>query len=474
MSIHAITRAEPDRPAKSRLPLLFALLLAVVWGAAAALWTPRGPLTNTQALWSIAISAGVGFGAGRLLRSRWSVLITPCAYAMSLELCRLSVSGPSVDPPHPSLFGAVALVAGRGVHALLSLLPMALAAACACGFRRRRGRVLAGVWTLVLALVTVAVAVPARTEAIPGGVAELRHVDVNGHRLNVMIRGRDPGKPVLLFVPGAPGGSEVGAMRAHLTGLESHFVVATLDRRGGGASYPALDPTATVTPAGGVADILAVTDYLRSRFQRDRIVLLAHSGGSLLGVLAAAQHPEKYSAYVGTGQAVDVEASDQIFYDDILAWARRSGKTDVAGRLERQGRPPYRSFWPYETFMLYENEAYAQRAAPLEIAGPEYTLLQKVHTLNAIMDTWNALYPREQGIDLRRDVPELKIPAYFIQGSTEMRGLSVLFGEWYADLRAPAKQLVTIPGAGHRAMFEEPGRFVTALTTLLAAAPPTS
>ncbi len=467
MSIHAIPQAAPVRATTSRPRLLTVLLLAAGWGASAALWTPRGPLTNAQALWSIVISAGLGFGAGRLLRSRWAVLITPMAYVVSLELVRLNVSGPSVDPPHPSLFGAVALVTGRGLHGLLSLLPMALAAAYGCGFRRRRGRILAGVWTVVLALVTAAVAVPARTGAIPGGVAELTHVEANGHRLGLMIRGRDPAYPVLLFVPGAPGGSEIGAMRAHLSGLESHFVVATLDRRGGGGSYGALDPVSTMTPAENVADILAVTDYLRSRFGRDRIVLLAHSGGSLLGALAVYQHPEKFSAYVGTGQAVDVEASDQIFYDDILAWARRNGKTDVAHTLEKQGRPPYRGFWPYETFMLHETEAYAQRSAPLEIAGPEYTLLQKAHTLNAIMDSWDALYPREQDVDLRREVPELKVPAYFIQGGNEMRGLSVLFAQWYAGLRAPAKQLVTIPGGGHRAMFEEPDRFVAALTTLL-------
>ncbi|BCY12473.1 alpha/beta fold hydrolase [Actinoplanes sp. L3-i22] len=464
MSIREITPAAPPR-AKARLTA--AVLIAATWGIAAALWTPRGPLTNTQALLSIAISAGVGFGAGLLLRSRWAIFTTPLVYGVSLELVRAHVSGPSVDPPHASLFGAVALVTGRGVHGLLSLFPMALAAAYACGFRRRRGRILAGAWTFALVLVAAAVAVPARTDGIPGGVAELTHVDVHGHRLGLMIRGRDPAGPVLLFVPGAPGGSETGAMRAHLSGLESHFVVATLDRRGGGASYAALDPTSTVTPEDSVADILAVTDYLRSRFHRDRIILLAHSGGSLLGVLAAHQHPEKYSAYVGTGQAVDVEASDQIFYDDILAWARTNGKPDVVRALERQGRPPYPDFWPYETFTLHEAEAYAQRSAPLEINGPEYTLLQKAHTLNAIMDTWDALYPREQDIDLRRDVPELAIPAYFVQGGNEMRGLSVLFEEWYAGLRAPVKQLVTIPGGGHRAMFEEPDLFITTLTSLV-------
>ncbi|BCJ40381.1 hypothetical protein GCM10010168_32410 [Actinoplanes ianthinogenes] len=450
-----------------RLRWAAAVLAAAAWGVAAAFWTPRGPLTTAQALWSMVISAGVGFGAGRATRSRWAILATPFAYAISLEIARADVTGPSVDLPHPSPFGVIAVVAGRGLHGLLALFPMALAAAYGCGLRRRRGRLLAGALTAILALIAVAVAVPARTPGVPGGVADLTLVDANGHRLRLMIRGQDPARPVLLYVPGAPGGSEIGLMRTHLSALESHFVVATLDRRGGGGSYPALDPTSTMTPQDSVADILAVTDYLRSRFQRDRIVLLAHSGGSLLGALAARQHPEKYSAYVGTGQAVDLEASDQLFYDDIRAWAGTAGHPEVVRALERQGRPPYRDFWSYEPFLLYANQAYAQRPPSFELGVPEYTLVQRAHTLNALMDTWAALYPREQDLDLRREVTELAVPAYFVQGENEMRGLSVPFGEWYEQLRAPAKRLVTIPGGGHRAIFEEPDRFVAALTGLV-------
>ncbi|MBG0567447.1 alpha/beta fold hydrolase [Actinoplanes aureus] len=437
------------------------VLLAAGWGAAAALWTPRGPLTNAQALWSIVISAAVGLAAGRVTRSRWAIITTPLAYAAALELTRLPITGPSVDAPHLSAFGLVALLSGRGVHGLLSLLPMAIGAAYGAGPRRRIPIALA---TAALLAVTVAVAVPARTAAIPGGVAEL--TSVSG--LGVLIRGADTTRPVLLFVPGTPGGSETGAMRRHLAALEQDFVVATLDRRGGGASYPELDPAGRVTVDSTVADILTVTDYLRTRFHQDRIHLLAFSGGSIPGALAAHRAPQKYRAYVGTGQAVDLRASDQLFYTDILAWAKSSGRDDVVTRLSEQGPPPYADFWGYEPFLLHESEAYDQKPPAFEIGVPEYTLLHKAHTLTAIMDTWSVLYPRMQDTDLRRDVPRLVVPAYFIQGGNEMRGLSVLFDEWYAALAAPAKRLEVLPGAGHRAMFEEPDRFAATLRTLLA------
>ena len=319
-----------------------------------------------------------------------------------------------------------------------------------------------GVLTVAMLAVTVAMALPARTAPIPGGVAELASVD----GLGLMIRGVDARRPVLLFVPGPPGGSERAAMRRHLAGLERHFVVATLDRRGGGASYPALGDR-EVSVETEVADIAAVTDHLRRRFGQDRIYLLGHSGGSIPSVLAVRDRPERYRAYIGTGQAVSVADHDRRFHADILAWARATGRDDVARTLADQGPPPYDDVYAYETIMTYGPEAYGQRGAAYDVGVPEHTLLQKAHTLTSILDTWDVLYPRMQDVDLRADAPRLGVPVYFVQGANEMRGLAVVFDDWYADLQAPARHLELVPGAGHRVMFEEPERFTTFLARVL-------
>lgn len=437
-----------------------------MWGVAAGLWTPRGPLTNSQALWSVVLSAAVGVAAGWLTRSRWAMVLTPAGFVLALEAARWGTV-----PLHLSVLGVLTAVTGRGLHGLLSVLPMALGAVYGAALARRGDprpvrRVVAGLLTAATLALTVAVAIPARTPPIPGprSVAEL--TSVGG--LGVLIRGADTSLPVLLLVPGAPGGSETGAVRRHLGALERHFVMATLDRRGGGASYPALDPTRQVTLDGGVDDIVAVTDYLRRRFHQDKIYLLAHSGGSIMGALAVKRRPELYRAYIGTGQAVNLPESDRIFYTDLLAWARRTGRGDLTRRLTDQGPPPYPDVFSYEPIMLYENDVYAQSGPGFEIDVPEYTLLQKAHTLTALLETWAVLYPRMQGADLRRDVPSLAVPAYFVQGAGEMRGLAVLFGQWYPALRAPAKRLFVLDGAGHRAIFEQPARFAEIMDRIVA------
>ena len=54
--------------------------------------------------------------------------MAPVVFAVAFE-SRTPLGGPTVDAPHLSTYGVFALVVGRGLHALLSLLPIVVGAA---------------------------------------------------------------------------------------------------------------------------------------------------------------------------------------------------------------------------------------------------------------------------------------------------------------------------------------------------------
>lgn len=485
--------------ADARLRWAVALGLPAAYGVLAGLWTPRGPLTTVEALAAMVLGLSVGVGAGLVLRSRWAMLVAPVVFVVVFELLRLGLSGPTVDGIHlTSTYGVMALVVGRGVHGLLTLLPMVLGAALgAAAARRRTGpadgrvtvgawmrRVVAGVTALVLVAIAALVARPASTDPIvdaagtpvPGSVAELTTVDVGDHELGLMIRGRSAESPVMLFLAGGPGGSELGAMRRHSEALEDDLVVATLDQRGTGTSYDQLDPTGTMTLDQAVDDVVAVTEYLVDRFDEQKIYLVGQSWGTTLGVLAVQEHPELYAAFVGVGQMVSQRATDVRFYDDKLAWARANGDTDLVATLEANGPPPYTDVLAYEAALSGEMDVHPYDHSDNDegmgqmsenIFVEEYTLLDQAHIFAGTLDVFSVLYPQLQDIDFRTQAASLDVPVYLAEGRHEAPGRLVYAEEWFDLLRAPSKRMTWFETSGHRPLWEQPDEFDALMTTVL-------
>ena len=451
---------------------------------------PRGPVSATDALMSLPVCLAVGLISGFALRSRWALLVAPLAFAGVFELVRLGESGPTVDSIHlGTAYGVIAFISGRGVHFVLALLPMVLGAAFGAGIARRAGgvaasrrhrvgrdsrRVMAGATALVLLALAVFITIPAGTaqirdasgDVVPGSIAELVSVEVDGSEQAVMIRGRSTENPVLLFLAGGSGGSEIGSMRNLSEGLEQDFVVATWDQPGSGKSVGALDPRMTLDDM--VADTIAVTQYLRERFGEQKIYLVGNSWGTILGVLTARQSPELFHAFVGAGQMVSCVETDRMFYEDTLAWADREGSADLAKTLRANGPPPYEDTLKYEAALSHEHDwnvypgqdALSQKGEmPGNIMVEEYSLMEKLRLMGGMLDTFCTLYPQLDGVDLRRDAASLDVPVYLVQGSHEARGRAVPARAWFEMLTAPDKQLIVFEQSGHKPSFEETGRF---------------
>jgi pimeloyl-ACP methyl ester carboxylesterase len=137
---------------------------------------------------------------------------------------------------------------------------------------------------------------------VPGSTPEKVFTDINGLRQGMFIQGKNATHPVLLYLHG--GLPEYFLTERHPTGLGDDFTVAWWEQRGAGLSWRPGIPPESMPAEQFIADTLAVTDYLRDRFGKDKIYLMAHSGGTFIGLQAAARAPQAYCAYIGVAQMV--------------------------------------------------------------------------------------------------------------------------------------------------------------------------
>jgi len=468
--------------------------IAALTGMLIAVVMPRGPVTTSQALLLMATGLVTGVAAGFVMRSRWAMPLGPVAHVAAFELSRIGADGPTVDGIHlDTTFGIIAFLVGRGVYGILGLLPMilgvaygaALARRLTAGTAQRRSgwsyaafftrRTFGALTTAGVIALAVWIAIPPSVppvvgpdgKQIPGSVAELTKVTLGGHDQWIEIRGASPDLPVLLYLSGGPGQSDLAFSRAILEPLTQDFLIVGWDQRGTGTSYPALDPE-TLTLEQAIADTIELSEYLRVRFDEQKIYLLGESWGSTLGVLAAQQRPDLYHAFIGSGQMVSQRVPDQMIYDDLPAYAEQAGDTPLADTLRGFGPPPYGSILDYGYVMTqYEKiegeydppQSYVDRVEDAGVGfwgmmGSEYAPIDKVNLFRGLLDMSSVMYPQLQGIDFRTDVPSLDVPIYLFDGAHELRGRRELAHEWFAIVDAPDKQMFTYENAGHAVAFE--------------------
>lgn len=306
------------------------------------------------------------------------------------------------------------------------------------------------------------------------GIAEAGYVRIGGIDQWVQIRGQDRANPVLLCVHGGPGGTWIP-----VTGLflpwEKDFTVVLWDQRGAGKSLKASGPAiaATLSVDRMAQDGIEVAEYLRTHLKQDKIILLGHSWGSILGVNMVKRRPDLFHAYVGTGQVGDLPRSTAAEYVRLLDQARAAQDAETLQALTGIGAPPFADLREAAVYFkaIEQYQPAADRTAmtlmqkTLTSPPPDYSLRDVFHQARGFMavPTWR-VYEEMLGTKLASLGPDFGVPMFFFQGTDDPVTSAPLAEEYFSTLQAPRKELVRLEGGGHFAVWSMADQFLKELT----------
>ena len=310
--------------------------------------------------------------------------------------------------------------------------------------------------------------------AAESGVDDALFVDIGGVPQWVTIRGQDRKNPVILVLHGGPGSAIAGLWPAFVP-WESEFTVVQWDQPGAGRTFRAAGRMipADLTVESMVDDGIELAEWLRRRLDKDKIVLLGWSWGSVLGVHMVKARPDVFAAYVGTGQVVALQEGEAIAYTNVLAKARLRGDDTAIAELEALGPPPYAGLEEIETqrkwATLYELGMPLEAAFVLpQLFAPRTELADIYDMARATLASGRHFVGEEMNgpmteIDLRRIGPDFALPMFVIQGTADDFTPSELSRAWLGSLVAPQKAFVPIEGSGHFALTERNEEFLRIL-----------
>jgi pimeloyl-ACP methyl ester carboxylesterase len=307
----------------------------------------------------------------------------------------------------------------------------------------------------------------------PNGVEEAAFLRIGGIDQWVQIRGENRDNPVILFVHGGPGNSET-PLSSLFRPWEKYFTVVMWDQRCAGKTFTrnGAESCKSLSIASAAHDGEELADYLRHRFHKDKIVLLGHSWGTIVGVRMVKDRPDLFSAYVGTGQAVSIAQKEPEIYARTMARLRAVHDEAGMAALRKAGPPPYKSFHE----LLVERDLSAKTDIPSErdlmstlmpvgAFAPGWSLWDVYEYFQAPGYAEEATYDADASYDARDLGPKFAMPVFIIEGAEDNITPADLARPWLDSLDAPHKEFIVIPGAGHSAVLTRPNDFLTILLT---------
>jgi pimeloyl-ACP methyl ester carboxylesterase len=305
----------------------------------------------------------------------------------------------------------------------------------------------------------------------PKGISESSYITIGGIEQWVTVRGQDRDNPVLLFLHGGPGDVTNPWSFVFFAPWEKHFTVVQWDQRGAGRTLrkngPGIAPTISIDRM--VQDGIELTEYLRGHLHKEKIILVAHSFGSILGVRMVRANPGLFYAYVGTGQVADFPIQNySATYEALLKKAKALGDQRAIEELSHVGPPPYDSGEGFRVQRKWANafegaDEFLDSTLGLALVAPGYSVQDINDSGDGQILSANRLVPQTQSIGPAELGLEFSIPMFVFQGEEDFTTSTALARHYEESFKAPLKDFVPIKGGGHFAVFMRSDQFLQEL-----------
>lgn len=316
---------------------------------------------------------------------------------------------------------------------------------------------------IIVSIIVIGLVFPTWTPRIIGNnsVSTLEQVEINGTTHEIMIRGVDRHNPIVIFVHGGPGCSEIPYVRKYQDLLEKNFTIVHYDQRGSGKSYHFFEDYSNLSVDVLVDDLLALSDYVTDKFGQEKVLLIGHSFGTYIGMKAAAKAPDKFFAYIGIGQVSDPIKSELDSLEYSIEQAKLADNTkdvellDSSRGLIEKGQilTPRNIVRKYggAARLIDDNMDYYKGF----LFNPEYNLLDVIRYLRGVSVSQAILLKEETKNPITSVVNKLDIPCYFVMGEYDYMTSVNMAREYFNLLEAPIKNFVLFEKSAHYPQFEE-------------------
>ena len=317
------------------------------------------------------------------------------------------------------------------------------------------------------------------------GIQENIYVEIGGIQQFMQIRGQDRSNPVALWLHGGPGFPLSYMNHSYQRSLENAVTVVCLEQRGCGRTYYKNGKSANAPFDVLLSDLDEIVGYLKKRFNQDKIIIIAQSWGTVLGIKYLEAHPEQVSAYVGIGQVIQFAkgkvyaaqkaatlAEQQQNSNDAARLAHLISEFEKAEHIEQINiRELEELIMTSAKYLKANGELSAPKQIQTALTSPQVSLndlkwfLFASSTENIISTQRALMVYLYYGFNIQDVTLPETIPVIFIQGDCDYITPTDIVREYYDGIDAARKAMYMIEDAGHTPFLDHPQEFCEVVKT---------
>jgi pimeloyl-ACP methyl ester carboxylesterase len=303
-------------------------------------------------------------------------------------------------------------------------------------------------------------------------ISEKIFIKIGGVKQGMFIKSKNINNPVLLYVHGGPAFPNYFLIDKYKPGLEDYFTVCYWEQRGGGLSYTQDVTLESMNFDQLTSDAIEVTNYLRKRFAKEKIYLMAHSGGTPFSIMAVSKEPHLYYAYIAIAQITNQSESEKLAYKYMLEQYIANKNLNAVAEFNKYPIldsskyiiPFYKSLTRDESMHeLGIGTMRNMRSVFKDVFIPVW--MCRAYTLKEKVNIWVSKFSFIKKTNLidelfQTDIPskitKIEIPVYFFSGKYDLTVNNNLSRAYLDKLQAPLKGFYTFDNSAHSPIFEEP------------------
>lgn len=288
------------------------------------------------------------------------------------------------------------------------------------------------------------------------------YIDISGVTHYLLHYQCKPEAPVLLFIHGGPGQSESAIAYMVEEYVERNYNIVYYDQRGAGKTYLKNKKIKPNTEALK-QDLLEIVCYLKKLYKKEKIGIIGHSWGSVLGSMFALEHPEHTLCYISCGQVINIMENERIGFSKLKEEIEKSGSKKDQKKLLKIGEYPTSNF---DMHFVQKMGKVRDLQGKYKLASSIDRNMTKIYLKSPIIGIKDVLpfmvgsfvnlqvMKELMNFDLREKGINYEVPVFYVMGENDQQTPIELGKKYFYILNAPMKELFEIKNAGHMTMLD--------------------